>query len=101
MSQKIKLIMLVCGADLTFNIDGTNDTVIFALESQESTAIEEYLRWSKHIVESVDFPNGDIGKWDKITDGANTLYKELQDILDYKYTLELIIPKDDFSDVHK
>jgi len=101
MSQKIKLIMLACGADLIFNIDGTNDTIIFALESQESAVIEEYLRWSKHIIENIDFPDGNIGKWDKITDGVNTLHEELQDILNYKYALELIIPTDDFSDVHK
>ena len=102
MPQKINLIMVVCGDNLMFQVDGTFDKVIFHHESEAALLIDEYLRWVKSTINIIEFPDGGVGtNWHILDKGSITLYESLKEILKDNYTLVMEIPRDDFSDVYK
>jgi len=102
MSQKINLIMVVCGPNLMFQIDGTFDKVIFHHESEAALLIKKYLCWAKNTIDIIEFPDRGIGtNWHILDKGSIALYESLKDLLQDKYELAIEIPRDDFSDVYK
>ena len=89
MPQKINLTMLACADNLTFQIDGTFDKVIFHHESEATLLIEEYLRWKKDIIR-IDEIQSNVGtKQEILHKDTNTLYESLKTLLSDHYNLAL------------
>jgi len=100
MPQKINLTMLTCADNLTFQIDGTFDKVIFHHESEAALLIEEYLRWIQDIIQ-IDEISSSIGtKRDILLKGANTLYESLKILLADHYNLSMEFTEDEFNTLY-
>ena len=89
MPQKTNITMIAYSDDLTFQIDGTFDKVIFHNESEATLLIEEYLRWVKDVIQIDEIPNNIGTKHDILLKGANTLYESLKIILADHYNLSM------------
>ncbi len=100
MPQKINLIMVVCGDNLMFQIDGTFDKVIFHHESEAALLIEEYLRWVKDIIK-IDEISSNIGtKQEILHKGATTLHESLKTLLADHYNLSMEFTEDEFNTLY-
>ena len=100
MPQKINLTMLTCADNLTFQIDGTFDKVIFHHESEAALLIEEYLRWIKDIIQIDEIPSSIGTKRDILLKGANTLYESLKILLADHYNLSMEFTEDECSTLY-
>ncbi len=100
MPQKINLTMLTCADNLTFQIDGTFDKVIFHHESEAALLIEEYLRWIKDIIQ-IDGISSNIGtKQEILLKGANTLHESLKILLADHYNLSMEFSEDEYNTLY-
>ena len=100
MPQKINLTMLTCVDDLTFQIDGTFDKVIFHHESEAALLVEEYLRWVKGIIQ-IDEISSNIGtKQEILLKGATTLYESLKILLTDHYNLSMEFTEDEYNTLY-
>ncbi len=100
MPQKINLTMLTCADNLTFQIDGTFDKVIFHHESEAALLIEEYLRWIKDIIQ-IDGISSNIGtKHEILLKGASALYESLKTLLSDHYNLSMEFLEDEYNTLY-
>ena len=100
MPQKINLTMLTCADNLTFQIDGTFDKVIFHHESEATILIEEYLRWIQDIIQIDEIPSSIGTKQEILLKGANTLHESLKILLADHYNLTLEFSKDEYNTLY-
>lgn len=100
MSQKINLTMIACADNLTFQIDGTFDKVIFHHESEAAILIEEYLRWVKNINQIDEIPSEIDTKHEILHKGANTLYESLKILLADHYNLTMEFTEDELNTLY-
>jgi len=91
--------MLTCADNLTFQIDGTFDKVIFHNESEAALLIEEYLRWVKDIIQIDEIPNN-IGTQEILHKGATTLHESLKTLLADYYNLSMEFTEDEFNTLY-
>ena len=100
MPQKINLTMLTCADNLTFQIDGTFDKIIFHHESEVALLIEEYLRWIKDIIQIDGIPSNIGTKQEILHKGATTLHESLKTLLADNYNLSLEFLEDEYNTLY-
>jgi len=72
--KKTNLTILTCIDNLTFQIDGTFDKVIFHHESEVALLVEKYLCWVKNRIQIDEIPSNIGTKHEILYKGAATLY---------------------------
>ena len=92
--------MITCADNLTFQIDGTFDKVIFHHESEAALLAEEYLKWIKDIIQIDEIPSSIGTKRDILLKGANTLYESLKILLADHYNLTLEFLEDEYNTLY-
>ena len=100
MPQKINLTMTACADNLTFQIDGTFDKIIFHHESEAALLVEEYLRWVKDIIQMDEIPSNIGTKRDILLKGANTLHESLKILLADHYNLTMEFSEDEYNTLY-
>jgi len=100
MPQKIKLTMTACADNLTFQIDGTFDKVIFHHESEAALLVEKYLRWVKGIIQIDEIPSNIGTKQEILYKGASTLYESLKTLLSDHYNLSMEFSEDEYNTLY-
>ena len=100
MPQKTNLIMIACADNLTFQIDGTFDKVIFPHESEAALLIEEYLRWVKGIIQIDEIPNNIGTKQEILHKGATTIHESLKTLLTNHYNLSMEFSEDEYNTLY-
>ncbi len=100
MPQKINLTMTACVDNLTFQIDGTFDKVIFHHESEATVLIEEYLKWIQGIIQIDEIPSSIGTKRDILLKGTNTLYESLKTLLSDHYNLSMEFSEDEYNTLY-
>lgn len=100
MPQKINLTMITCADNLTFQINGTFDKIIFHHESEVALLIEEYLRWIKDIIQIDEIPSNIGTKRDILLKGATALYESLKTLLADHYNLSMEFSEDEYNTLY-